>query len=209
MVSLLGPLDARVDASETSVFEDILVVTDRDDLAEEPVRHRSARERRFLARLKGLLLDLAFPTGGRHRDPESFVDEIEIQTENATRQAIDLASGIGARLHVLLIVDAVRYDTSLDSATDPLVDEGEASVEELVGLAEGSGVEAEGRVAVGRPADLVLEYVEANGVDLIVLNARQDRRLGARFRRDLVDVLGERASVPIHLVPRAGRGRPD
>lgn len=191
------------------MFDDILVVTDRDDLAEEPVRHRSARERRFLARLKGILLELAFPTGGGRREPESFLEEIEIQTERATRQAIDLASGLGARLHVLFVVNAVRYDTSLDSATDPLIEEGEASVDELVDLAEGSGIEADGTVAVGRPADLDLGYVEAHGVDLIVLNARHDRRPGARFRRGLVDALSDRASVPLHVVPRAGRGRPD
>lgn len=191
------------------MFDDILVVTDRDDLAEEPVRHRSARERRFLARLQGLLLDLAFPTGGRRRDPESFVDEIEIQTGNATRHAIDIASRLGSRLHVLFVVDAVRYDTSLHSATDPLIEEGEESVAELVDLAEGSGIEADGTVEVGRPIDLVLEYVEAHGVDLVVLNARQRRGLGARFRRDLVAALGDRASVPLHVVPRAGRGRPD
>lgn len=191
------------------MFDDILVVTDRDDLAEVPVRHRSARERRFLDRLTGILLELAFPAGGTRRDPDAFVDEVEIQTENASRHAIDLASALGARLHVLFLVDAVRYDTSLDSATDPLLEEGEATVDELVGLAEAAGTEAVGTVEVGRPADLLLAYVDAHGVDLIVLNARGERRLGAWFRQGLVDALSERASVPIHVVPRAGRGRPD
>lgn len=191
------------------MYDDILVVTDRDDIAEVPVRHRSARERRFLDRLKGILLELAFPTGGPSRDPDAFVDEVEIQTENATRHAIDLAAGLGARLHVLYAVDAVRYDTSLGSATDPLVEEGEETVDELVDRAEAAGIEAVGTVEVGRPADLVLEYVTAEDVDLVVLNARDGGHLDARFRRGLVGSLTDRASVPIQVLPRAGRGRPD
>lgn len=191
------------------MYDDILVVTDRDDLAEVPVRHRSARERRFLDRLLGILLELVFPTRGPRGDPDAFVDEVEIQTENASTHAIDLAAGMGARLHVLYVVDAVRYDTSLDSATDPLIEEGEETVDELVDRAEAAGVEADGTVEVGRPADLVLDYVGAEGVDLVVLNARVERPLHDRFRRGLLGSLAERATVPIQVLPRAGRGRPD
>lgn len=47
------------------MFEDVLVVTDRIDLAEGPVCHREARERRFLARVGAVLIVLnARATGG-------------------------------------------------------------------------------------------------------------------------------------------------
>lgn len=191
------------------MFEDILVVTDRDDLAEVDVRHRSARERRFLDRLWRIAIELLFPTGPTTFEPATTADDIEIQTENATRHAIDLAQRHGARLHVLVVVDAVRYDTSLDSATEPLVEEGEILVGELVDEAERAGLSATGVTEVGRPARVILDYAEANDIDLIVLNVRDTGGWRSRFRRGLVGTLASRGSVPVYAVPRAQSGHPD
>lgn len=191
------------------MFEDVLVVTDRNDLAEVPVRHRAGRERRFLARLRGVAVELLFPTGPTTFESDGVTDDVEVQTENATRHAIDLAGHHGARLHVLFLVDAVRYDTTVEFATEPLVEEGEATVDELVDAAERAGLEATGAVEVGWPARVILEYADARGVDLIVLNARHPPSVRSWFRRGVVETLTRRAAVPIYVVPRERRGRPD
>lgn len=107
------------------------------------------------------------------------------------------------------MVDAVRYDTSIDSATEPPVEEGEAIADELVDEAERAGLTAAGVVEVGKPARLVLDYAEANDVDLIVLNARDAGGWRSRFRRELVGTLASRGSVPVYAVPRAQSGHPD
>lgn len=191
------------------MFEDILVVTDRNDLAEEPVRHLEPRGRRFLDRFRAIAVNLLFPTGPTTFEPEVTDDAVEIQTDNATNHAIEIARGHGAQLHVLFVVDGVRYDTSLDSATEPLIEEGEVAVDEMVDEAERSQLSALGTVKVGRPIKLVLEYVGNHDVDLIVMNGRGTGSVRSRFRRNLVDQLTRKGPVPVHVVPWGDRGRPD
>lgn len=191
------------------MFEDILVVTDRNDLAEVPLRYQSARGRRFLDRLKAIGLELLFPTGPTTLEGDAGPDDVEVQPESATGHATDLATHHGARLHVLFVVDAVRYDTTVAFATEPLVEEGEATVDELVDAAERAGVEATGAVEVGRPAALVLNYAADNDVDLIVLNARPRARRWLRLRADPVATIIDRARVPVYVVPAIQPGHPD
>lgn len=190
------------------MFEDVLVATDRNDRAEEPIRHRSARERRFVSRLKQIVLELVLPIGPP-RGPTSLSEEIEIQSENATRHAIDLCQVHGARLHVLFTVDSLRYDTTVEFATQPLVEEGDETVDALVDATERAGLEAVGSVAVGRPAALILEYADEHDVDLIVLNARATGSRWARLRGDRVSTVIGGATVPVYAVPRRRSGHPD
>lgn len=191
------------------MFEDILVVTDRHDTAEETVRYRTARGRRFLARLKEIALELAFPTGGRTTGPGSGTEDVAVQSDTATRTAIDLARRHDARLHVLFLVDAVRYDTTVEFATEPLVEEGEETTAELLDAAERAGVDVTAQVEVGRPAALVHEYAADHDVDLIVLNARDIGSLWSRLRGDFVSAVIRGASVPVYVVPAVQPGHPD
>lgn len=191
------------------MFEDILVATDRHDLAEEPIRHRSARERRFVDRLRGIALELVFPTDSTTYGVDSISEDLEIQTENASRHAIDLARVHQSTLHVLFTIDAVRYDTTVEFATEPLVEEGEESVERLVDAAEAAGLAATGEVEVGRPVELILGYVLEHDVDLIVLNARGPSGLRSRLRGRLLSTVIDRATVPVYAVPKDWTGYPD
>lgn len=120
-----------------------------------------------------------------------------------------MATHHGARLHVLFVVDAVRYDTTVAFATEPLVEEGQATVEGLVDAAERAGLEATGAVEVGRPATLVLDYAADHGVDLIVLNARPGAGRWLRLRADPVATVIDRAPVPVYVVPSIQPGHPD
>lgn len=191
------------------MFQHVLVVTDRHDTAEETVRHRTTRERRFLARLKGIATELAFPTREPTNAAGTSTGDIEVQSEHATRHAIDLASHHGARLHVLFLVDAVRYDTSVEFATEPLVEEGEEAIEVLVDMAERADVDVTATVEVGRPAALVADYATAHDVDVIVLNARDTGSFRFRLRDDLVSAVIRRVAVPVYVVPPIQPGHPD
>lgn len=189
------------------MFQEVLVATDRHDVAEETVRHLTARERRFLSRLKGILLDLVLPTGDSAATARPTA--IEVQSDHATRHAIDLASRHGARLHVLFTVDSLRYDTTVEFATEPLVEEGEERVEAVLDEAARAGVTGLGTVEVGRPARLILDYVGAHDIDLVVLNARPWSGLLARLWGDRVSAVVRGSPVPVYVVPRVQPGHPD
>lgn len=191
------------------MFRNILVATDRHDVAEEPLRYRIPRGRRFLRRLLGIARELVFPTGPPAPGVGGEVADIELQSERATRHAIALARRHDARLHVLYTVDAVRYDTTVDFATEPLVEEGDAALAEIADAAERAGVVVTTAVEVGRPAALVLEYAAAHDIDLVVLNARDTGRLWWRLRGDLVSRVVRRSSVPVYVVPPVQPGYPD
>ena len=188
------------------MFEDVLVATDRHDTAEVTVRHGAARERRFVARFLDVVRELALPSGGAARARPT---EVRLQSDHASRHAIDLAARHGARLHVLFTVDSVRYDTTVEFATEPLREEGEAAVGRLADAAERAGVATTTAVEVGRPARLVLDYAAAHDVDLIVLNARDTGSRWSRLRGGLVPAVIAGASAPVYVVPNVQPGHPD
>lgn len=199
----------RRDTLGAAMFQNVLVATDRHDTAEEPVRYRTARERRFLGRLKDIALELIFPTGEPAFGAGAGSADVEAQSEYATRHAIELARRHGARLHVLYTVDAVRYDTTVEFATEPLVEEGEETIDDITDEAERAGVVVTGAVEVGRPSNLVLDYAAAHDVDLVVLNARNIGGRWSRLRGDFVSTVIRRSTVPVYVVPRIQPGYPD
>lgn len=184
------------------MYTDILVATDRSDVAERSLRQRVPRKRRFINRLKGVTREVLVPTdpAGQYQD---VVDAIEVRTDNATHHAVDLAEFYGARLHVLYVIDSLRYDTSLESAVEPLEEEGEAVLEGIVRTAEGVGVPVTSTIEVGRPTRLILAYADDHDVDLIVLNARSRGGLQSHIWGSYVSSVIRRADVPVYSVPLA------
>jgi len=121
----------------------------------------------------------------------------------AMEEAIDLASTDSAEVHVLHVIDSWHYDTSIESAVEPLREEAEPFVERLAGLAEAAGVPVTTAIEVGRPAHHVLEYADDHDVDLIVLGTRGRGGLPRRLLGSVTQYVVAHAEVPVHVVPAA------
>lgn len=116
-------------------------------------------------------------------EPTGVYENVLVPTDgsdNAERgiaHAIDLAAETGAHLHVLFVVDETVYgsDTGLSSYEayiEKVADDAEDLVESVVEEATERGVESTTSVLRGTPHEEILDYAEAQSVDLIVMGKR-------------------------------------
>ncbi|WP_255193292.1 universal stress protein [Natronobeatus ordinarius] len=134
---------------------------------------------------------ILFPTDGS--DHASTVAE----------HAIDAAKTRGATLHVLSVVDdrafLVLDDERVEQVRSELEENALEAIDEAVTVAEGHGVETVTGVDVGSPAECIVDYVEANDVDLVVMGTS-----GADYERNVVGSVSQRvvqtSPVPVLTV---------
>lgn len=93
--------------------------------------------------------------------------------ERAVEQAIDVAKKYDALLHILYVVDETAPILNVrgsDESLDRLESEGAEIVREAVERAERASVtDVTDSVRRGEPAQAILEYIDANGIDLVVM----------------------------------------
>ena len=123
--------------------------------------------------------------------------------EAAMTHAIDLGERYDADIHVLNVINSWRYDTSIESAVEPLREEGEEAVERLADVAADADVTVTTAVEIGNPAAHILEYVDEHGVDLIVMGTRGRGGLPRRLLGNVTQYVTTHASIPVHVVPPA------
>lgn len=68
-------------------------------------------------------------------------------------------------------------------------------------MAADAGVPVTTAVEVGRPAHHLLEYADANDVDLVVMGTRGRGGLPRRLLGSVTDYVVTHAAVPVHVVP--------
>jgi nucleotide-binding universal stress UspA family protein len=124
--------------------------------------------------------------------------------ERAMAQALALAETFDADLHLLHVIDTRRYDTSIESAVEPLRTEGERYLDRLVEMAAGTEVPLTTAIETGRPARAILAYVDAHGVDLVVVGTRGEGGLPRRLLGSVTEYVATHADVPVHVVPADG-----
>ena len=130
--------------------------------------------------------------------------------EAAMEHAIGLAETVGAEVAVLHVIDTRRYDTSIDSAVEPLEREGEKYLDRLLRMAEGTGVPAiTADVVIGRPARAILAYAADHDVDLVVMGTRGAGGLARRLLGSVTAYVVTHADVPVHVVPSVDAGETD
>jgi len=118
----------------------------------------------------------------------------------AMAEALDLAEQSRAAVHVLHVIDSRFYDTSIDSAVEPLRKEGEEYVDDLAAMAGDTGVDVTTAVEVGRPARRILEYVSDIDVGLVVMGTRGRSELSRRLLGSVTKYVVTHADVPVHVV---------
>jgi nucleotide-binding universal stress UspA family protein len=92
----------------------------------------------------------------------------------AGEYAARLASGLGAKLFVLYVVDehlTFHAGIHYGQFVEMLSEDGREATAKVQALAEGAGVESEELVVFGRPERTILEVAEELGADTIVLGA--------------------------------------
>ena len=119
----------------------------------------------------------------------------------AMSAAVEFAARDGAEIHVLHVINTRYYDTSIDSAVEPLREDGERYVESLAKLAADSEVPVTTAIELGRPARAILEYVDAHDVDLVVMGTSGRGDLERRLLGSTTEHVVTHADVPVHVVP--------
>jgi nucleotide-binding universal stress UspA family protein len=123
--------------------------------------------------------------------------------ERAMGAALDLAATFGSAVHLLHVIDSRRYDTSIESAVEPLERDGERYVERLAAMAteREPGLPVTTAIETGRPARTILQYVAEHGVDLVVVGTRGRGGLPRRLLGSVTAYVVTHATVPVHVVP--------
>lgn len=148
---------------------------------------------------------------------EQPIDSILVPTDGsesastAAGRAIDFAAAIGADLHVLSVVDVreVEPTLSLPESTDPdelealYAEDAEAAVESVAGRAIGHlSTRVKTSVEWGIPFRTITDYIEDNGVDLVVMGTHGRTGLGRVLLGSVAEKTLRTSSVPVLLVPK-------
>ncbi|WP_440764144.1 universal stress protein [Natronorubrum sp. DTA7] len=89
---------------------------------------------------------------------------------SAAKTGIDLAAEQDATVHVLSVVKPIHSDEGgVEQAIESMRAARERTVAELAELAEAKGLVATTDVTVGVPVRKIIEYIEANDIDLVVM----------------------------------------
>lgn len=143
-------------------------------------------------------------------DYMSMFDRILVPTDGsapckpAMKAAIELAEAFGSDVHVLHVINSWQYDTSIESAIEPLRVEGQEYVARLVEIASEADVPVITAVEVGRPAHRILTYVDEHDVELVVMGTRGQGGLPRRLLGSVTGYVVTHATVPVHVVPASG-----
>lgn len=128
------------------------------------------------------------------------------EAEKGARHAVELAEAIGASLHALYVVEEGGNPWESESMDDQL-DRARSYGEEITGAvgerAAAAGVEFTGAVSVGpRAHEKIVEYVEEEGIDLIVMGSGYHGSIGGLLGSTADKVL-RTAEVPVLAVRRS------
>ncbi|MEM4780589.1 MAG: universal stress protein [Halalkalicoccus sp.] len=139
------------------------------------------------------------------------------QSERAADHAIEVASKFDSRLSVLHVVDdrgSGRAATAVSerSRNAPERQEmerrrkraGDDLTAGVVERAREAGVDAEGIVLEGDPADVITDHATEEGIDLIVLGARGRSAVGKFLLGDTAGKVARHATTPVMLVRADG-----
>jgi nucleotide-binding universal stress UspA family protein len=120
---------------------------------------------------------------------------------SAMQAAVEMAARDGAEIHVLNVINTRYYDTSIDSAVEPLRERGEGYVDSLAELATDADVPVTTAVELGRPAQVILESVDDHAIDLVVMGTSGRGDLERRLLGSTTEYVVTHADVPVHVVP--------
>ncbi|WP_135365436.1 universal stress protein [Halosimplex halophilum] len=128
----------------------------------------------------------------------------------ALDEAIDLAGQFGATVHSLYVVDVASLGTEAGAVdvVESFEQMGENATEAAATRARDAGVEATGSVATGTPHRAILDYVDDNGIDLVVMGTHGRTGLERYLLGSVTEKVVRTAEVPV-LTVRADEDEPE
>lgn len=127
-------------------------------------------------------------------------------TKKAVDYGIDLANNTGAELHAIYVIDTRAYDSiplsaPLEYAYSLLRQEGDKAIKYVADRAEAEGLEVEGIITEGHPADEIIKYAENNSIDLIVMGTLGKSGLDRFLLGNVADKVIRSSKIPVIAVP--------
>jgi nucleotide-binding universal stress UspA family protein len=126
--------------------------------------------------------------------------------QSAVRHAVDMARRLGEARIVLLNVQppAMSGEVSNLLTAEEVVEQHLADGRELLAgaraLVDAAGVACEAEVALGRPAEAIVEYAHSRGCDAIVLGASSHGRVHSLVLGSVASKVAHMADVPVTVV---------
>jgi len=132
-----------------------------------------------------------------------FATDRSDHADRVAEHAMDIAETRDATLHVLSVVDdrafLVLDDDRVEEVRSELEEDALHAVDSAVTDAQDLGIEATADVDVGHPAECIVDYVEAEDIDLVVMGTSGDN-----YERNVVGSVSQRvvetAPVPVLTV---------
>ncbi len=127
-------------------------------------------------------------------------------TKKAVDCGIDIANNTGAKLHAIYVVDTTAYSSiplsaPMEYAYSILRQEGDMAIKYVAGRAEAAGLEVEGIIAQGHPAEEIIKYAEKNSIDLIVMGTLGKSGLDRFLLGSVADKVIRNSIIPVIAVP--------
>ncbi|ELY53018.1 universal stress protein [Natronococcus jeotgali] len=109
------------------------------------------------------------------------------EAEGCIEHGLDVAEAVGARVHVLYVVETkANYILTVGLTDDELRsyrEYGKEVVSEVVDRVSERGLSGEGAIRTGRPAEEIVDYAAENDADLVVMGKQGhgavERHLGS------------------------------
>lgn len=126
-------------------------------------------------------------------------------TKNAIDYGIDLAKSTGAKLFVIYVVDTAAFasipmDAAWESMYELLNQEGNQAIKYVVEKAEAEGLEIEGKLIEGHPADEIIKSSESNSVSLIVMGTLGKSGLDRFLLGSVAEKVVRNSKIPVLVV---------
>lgn len=126
-------------------------------------------------------------------------------TRGAVEHAIGHAEQYGATLHVLYVVDArvgVARESTPADILEALDEQGQRAIDDVITQAEAADVGTiEGVIARGDPHRAILDYVDQEGIDLVVMGTHGRTGLDHYVLGSVTEKVVRLADVPVLTVP--------
>jgi nucleotide-binding universal stress UspA family protein len=127
-------------------------------------------------------------------------------TKKAVDYGIELANDTGAKLHAIYVIDTRAYDSiplsaPMEYAYSLLRQEGDTAIKYVADRAEAAGLDVEGIITEGHPADEIIKYAEKNSIDLIVMGTLGKSGLDRFLLGSVADKVIRNSKIPVIVVP--------
>lgn len=126
-------------------------------------------------------------------------------TKNAVDYGIDIAKNTGAKLFAIYVVDTAAFasipmDAAWESMYELLKQEGDLAIKFVAERAEAEGLEVEGNLIEGHPADEIIRYSEKNSISVIVMGTLGKSGLDRFLLGSVAEKVVRNSKIPVLVV---------